>query len=305
MLGGEIYLESVLGEGSSFIVELPIARSESETVAEVTKEQLVVSDVTTKLDSLRGRTVLVVDDDPDARDLLSNYVNEHGAIVLAAASGEEALTIAKQKQPDLITLDIMMPGMDGWETLQAFKADFSVAHIPVVIVSIIAEKHKATVLGAVDAVTKPVVQSELLATLKRSLKGGNKKKILVVDDDPDIWELYKDALSPHVDELVFAENGRVGLEKLESYNADMVFLDLMMPEMDGLTFLRVLRTDKHLLSLPVVVVTAKQLTTAERRELELRVVDVVEKGGSNDGRTFVRRNPRGFVLNGRDGAVYA
>jgi len=273
MLGGSISLESTLNKGSTFSIELPFN--------EVQEQAEVVSIKTLNIDaqSLSGKKVLVVDDDPDARDLLSNYIVEQGAVIIPAASGEEALRLAKQHQPDLITLDIMMPGLDGWATLQAIKADAEITSIPVVVVSIVAEKSKATVLGAVDAVTKPVVQSELLATLQRSLGASAGKNILIIDDDKEIWELYKDALSASVGKMEFAENGRVGLQKLESFNADMVFLDLMMPEMDGLTFLRILRTDKHLLSLPVVVATAKQLSAAERRELELRVVNIVEKGG--------------------------
>lgn len=272
MLGGSITLTSVLNQGSVFALELPfIAVPEGQSAP-------LQNTLDINAASLAGKKILVVDDDPDARELLSNYIFEQGAIIIPAASGEEALQLARQHQPDLITLDIMMPGLDGWATLQAIKADAQIADIPVVVVSIVADKSKATVLGAVDAVTKPVVQSELLATLQRSVGAGTGKNILVIDDDREIWELYKDALSASVARIEFAENGRVGLQKLESYNADLVFLDLMMPEMDGLSFLRVLRTDKRLLSLPVVVVTAKQLSAAERRELGLRVVDIVEKG---------------------------
>ena len=274
MLGGKIRLVSTINVGSKFYIELPLQEVVEKTAA-ITLESIN----RIEKDSLSGKRILVVDDDADARDLLSNYIIEQGAIIIPASSGEEALKIAKQEKPDLITLDIMMPGLDGWATLQALKADVDTASIPVVIVSIVAEKSKAAVLGAVDAVTKPVVQSDLLATLQRSIGASTDKKILVIDDDDEIWELYKDALEGSVAQVEFAGNGRVGLEKLETFDADMVFLDLMMPEMDGLTFLRILRTDKRLLSLPVVVVTAKQLSSVERRELELRVVDIVEKGG--------------------------
>ncbi len=279
LLGGSIRLHSELHQGSEFIVELPyVVEAQVPDKAASPDVNPVPGVNVDELKALQGKTLLIVDDDPDARDLLCSYVSGQGVKVIQAASGEEALALARQHQPDIITLDIMMPGMDGWATLQALKGDAAVAGIPVVVLSIVAEKNKATVLGAVDALNKPVVQQELLQTLQRSLGKAHSQCILVVDDDPDIWELYKHALQEHVGQLIFAENGRVALEKLEAHRVDMIFLDLMMPEMDGLTLLRILRADKHWFDLPVAVVTAKQLSAAERRELESRVVDVVEKG---------------------------
>jgi CheY-like chemotaxis protein len=228
-----------------------------------------------------GRSVLVVDDDSDARDLLTGYIEELGAQAIPAANGVQALELARQYRPDLITLDLMMPGMEGWEVLRRLKADPDLERIPVIIISIVAERRRALFLGAMDALTKPIAQDELLAILRRTLSGTRKGRVLVVDDHPEVLELFKTLLEHEVDELRTAVTGKDALQVLQDYRPDLIFLDLMMPEMDGLTFLRVLRTERQLMNLPVVIVTAKELSDSERRELEMRVVQVIQKGEDN------------------------
>ena len=132
-----------------------------------------------------------------------------------------------------------------------------------------------------DALTKPIVQDELLAILQRTLNTTARASVLAVDDNPDVLELYQSLLAGQVKEIRTAGNGRQALEVLQDFRPDLLFLDLMMPEMDGLTFLRVLRTERHMISLPVVVVTAKDLSERERRELEMRVTQVIQKGEEN------------------------
>jgi CheY-like chemotaxis protein len=227
------------------------------------------------------RLVLVIDDDADARELLSGYIEEIGAAAIAAADGEQALELARIYQPSLITLDLMMPGVDGWEVLRRLKADSELKHIPVVIISIVAERRQALILGAIDALTKPITQGELIAILQRSLHTSRQGRLLVIDDNEEVLELYKTLLENEVAEVRTAANGKEALIVLQDYKPDLIFLDLMMPEMDGLTFLRILRTEKQLMSMPVVIVTAKQLSEAEHRELEMRVVQIIQKGEVN------------------------
>ncbi len=283
LLGGRITVQSEMNKGSVFTILLPLG---AESLSKIDENPLdmevaaVVNEAIPKgLRQLRKNSrVLIVDDDSDARDLLSHYVKDLGGEVLLAGDGEEALRLAELHKPDLITLDLMLPGMDGWEILRKLKGNSQLAQIPVVIISIVADRRHALVLGAMDALTKPIAQDELMAILRRTLKGGQEGRILVVDDNEEVRELFGRLLEDKVKEVRFAENGRAALSVLNDYEPDLIFLDLMMPEMDGLTFLRILRSDPRLLSLPVVVVTAKQLSSAERRELEMRVAQVIQKG---------------------------
>ena len=283
MLNGKLSAESALGRGSRFTVLLPLASAADgatplpEAVAAPSVSAQPIPVPPPGRSRPGHRLVLVVDDDPDARELLSGYVTELGAQAISAANGEQALALARERQPSLITLDLMMPGMDGWEVLRRLKAEPALAPIPVVIISIVAERRQALILGAMDALSKPIAQDDLLTILHRSLAGGG-GKVLAVDDNPEVLELYRSLLEAEVDELRTAVNGKDALKVLHDYRPDLIFLDLMMPEMDGLTFLRILRTEKQLMNLPVVIVTAKQLSETERRELEMRVVQVIQKG---------------------------
>ncbi|HXH02100.1 MAG TPA: response regulator [Candidatus Competibacteraceae bacterium] len=288
MLGGRIGVQSRLGEGSTFTVLLPLttqaapgAISAAPPVAALAEPAAEPAPLAAAIPLPRpqgSRVVLVVDDDADARELMANYIRDLGGQPVTTGDGQQALILARQYHPDLITLDLMMPGMDGWEVLRRLKGDPELCQIPVVIISIVADRRRALVLGAMDALSKPIAQDDLLAILRRSLQTDHQGRILVVDDNHEVHELFKTLLTGEVQEIRTASNGKEALEVLNHYEPDLIFLDLMMPEMDGLTFLRVLRTDRRLMNLPVVVVTAKQLSPAERRELEMRVVQVIQKG---------------------------
>lgn len=292
MLRGEISVSSKTGEGSTFTVSLPLsgdaarqpAPAVEEPAAPVEPQELGPVPPTLQWPEsqapIKGARVLVVDDDPDSRELLMNNIEGMGAKVIPCEDGEKALQMALECKPDLITLDLMMPGMDGWEVLSRLRDNPETRHIPVVIISIVANRRQAMVLGAVDALTKPISSNQLQALLQHYVRRQSVSKILVVDDDEDARQLLCSHLENKVGELRTAVNGREALQVLEEFTPDLIFLDLNMPQMDGFTFLRVLRADKHLWRLPVVVVTAKQMTAAERRELERRVVGFIQKGDS-------------------------
>ncbi len=298
-MGGQLTVESALGKGSIFRVSLPVQKTGASSVKQKTP---VPGPIAAPLDteSVQGsvfqlneleegratahseiQRILIIDDDPDTRELLSSYLKEYTAELLTAADGEEGLRLAREFQPDLITLDLMMPGLSGWDVLNQIKQDESLSSIPVIVVSIVAQTRKATILGAVDAITKPVSQERLHQAIERSVGSvcePNMAKILVVDDESDARELVCSMLAGKVSQIRTAENGREALATLEHYRPDLIILDLMMPVMDGTSFLRVLRADQRFIGLPVVVVTAKQLNETERRELEMRVAAVVQKG---------------------------
>lgn len=289
-LNGEITVQSEPGRGSTFTVCIPLRQAESEPLAGSSGPPCAGLPIegsgdgflqpSGKPGSFKGVRVLVVDDDPDSRELLMNNIEAMGAQVLQCEDGVKALQMAGEYQPDLITLDLMMPGLDGWEVLQRLRNDPDTSHIPVVIISIVANRRQAMVLGAVDALAKPISNNQLQALLQHYVHKQSVSKILVVDDDEDARQLLASLVRNKAGEVREAENGREALKILEEFTPDLIFLDLNMPQMDGFMFLRILRADKHLWRLPVVVVTARQMNAAERRELERKVVGFIEKGDS-------------------------
>ena len=225
-----------------------------------------------------GPLVLVVDDSADARFLLTQYLIEDGCRVINASGGEEALQLALDLSPDLITLDLMMPGMDGFEVLRRLKSHGSTARIPVIVISIVGSEQEGGLLGAVDVVDKPIARDELAAAVRRNLSRDG-ARILIVEDAADSREVMRSLLSdfPNV-EMRSVASGREALALLEAFHPDLVLLDLLMPEMDGATLLANLRADRRFEHVPVIVVTGKNLAADERRELERQALAVLSKG---------------------------
>ena len=224
-----------------------------------------------------GKRILVVDDDPDAREFIIQYVKELGADYKECGEPLKVVDLVKEYRPDLITLDIMMPESNGWEVLAKLKSD---PDVPVVIVSMVADKTKAISLGAVDSLTKPVLQDDFLACVRRSINSDQiaNRKILIVDDQEDYQELMKLWLDDSINEIRTAGNGREALDALETFRPDVIFLDLMMPVMDGLSFLQEFRSNDNYAGIPVIVVTAKNLSLEERKFLEIRSEKILHKG---------------------------
>jgi CheY-like chemotaxis protein len=227
---------------------------------------------------MRDFQVLVVDDEKDSRVLMSHYLEEFGCRVITAASGEEGIQAAREKKPDLITLDLMMPGMTGWEVLQKLKADPELRQIPVVVVSIVAGEGRGRLLGAVDLVTKPFDREDLLRVLWRNLVRKRGGRVLVVDDEESERTLIEGYLQRLGLEVVMAEDGQAALDAIRTEAPDAVLLDMVMPVMDGMTFLQKLRSDPLYTGLPVIVLTAKELTHQEYKELSDMASGILEKG---------------------------
>ena len=274
MMGGEISVTSEPGEGSTFTIELPAAVDALEaakTMAEIDeKERPQIPDGV--------HPVLVIDDDPDSRELLKRTLETDGYVVVTAASGDQGLEMARSVSPALITLDVMMPGMDGWAVLQRLKSDPALAKVPVMMVTISGEKEMGSTLGAVEHLTKPVDRDTLrrLAAQYAAPDGGG--HALVVDDDESIRTLFKRALDEDGWSVAEAANGAEALEEVRAHHPDIVLLDLMMPVMDGFDFLVEFRAKADCASTPVIVVTAKDLTDDDRSRLSGGVERIVEKG---------------------------
>ncbi|NJD18709.1 MAG: response regulator [Gemmatimonadetes bacterium] len=227
---------------------------------------------------LRDFKVLVVDDEKDSRDLMAHYLEDFGCRVLTATNGEEGLSAAREFRPDLITLDLMMPGMTGWEVLRRLKADRELRQIPVVVVSIVAGEGRGRLLGAVDLVTKPFEREDLLRVLWRNLVRKRGGRILVVDDEKSVRTMLAHFLGTLGLEVVQAADGHEALEAIRMEAPDAVLLDMVMPLMDGMTFLHKLRANPLHSGLPVIVLTAKELSRQEEKELADVASGVVQKG---------------------------
>ena len=297
LMGGHVYLkESNPGVGSVFVVELPqrMTVPGKEATAETTagrakkkrRRDFAAVDRALKdypVDSERPPTVLVIDDEPGIQDLMTQHLTGRGYRVIAADSGEVGIEKAKQEKPQLITLDVMMDGSDGWEVLQKLKADPATAEIPVVMVTILDREDKGFALGADDYITKPVDWDQMFSVLGRLTADGEQRTALIIDDDESTRLLFKSVLSKDGWEVDEAGNGAEALERIHEKRPGVIVLDLMMPEMDGFEFLNEFNAEEDWQDIPVIVVTAKEMNAAERQLLDESVARVIQKGTQTAG----------------------
>ncbi len=270
LMGGSISVESNPGEGSTFAVRLPafvaapLAPSvEKSNAAPVGPEG--------------APTVLVIDDDPAVRDLLTRFLGAEGIRTATAADGEEGLRMARASRPDLIILDVLMPHMDGWAVLTALKTDPHLADVPVVMLTFTEQKELGFMLGAAEYLSKPIDRARLSAVLAK-YRTEETSRVLLIEDDEATRQVLRRAIVKQGWAVAEAENGLVGLEKVKERVPSLILLDLMMPEMDGFEFLEKLRAHEEWSKIPVVVVTAKELTEQDRSQLNGNVEKVLRKG---------------------------
>jgi PAS domain S-box-containing protein len=281
--GGTVAVESGVGEGTCFTVWLPLREEAQDALTTVRAPAALPTEV------LPGvRTALVVEDDLKSAELIRVQLEAEGFRVLHAATAEAALALAVQQPLSLITLDIMLPTMDGWEFLSRIKQISALSCIPVVIISIVADRNKGFALGAAAVMQKPISRKELYDSLVElgllPLALGETLKVLVVDDDPKAVELIAARIQDLASTVICAYGGSEAIETAKRELPDLIVLDLMMPEVNGFDVVEALRGYSETAHIPIMVVTAKRITAEDRGKLNGYVATIMEKADFNRDR---------------------
>ncbi|GJD75778.1 response regulator [Methylobacterium goesingense] len=278
MLGGRIEVESQEGAGTTFTLTVP-AVYVPQNPAEANHPDHDAPHPSGEVRSNSGGHVLIIDDDAATRDLLARFLEKDGFTVATARDGREGVERARELRPRVILLDVTMPRMDGWSVLRTLRADPDLGVTPIIMVTVLDEQNLAFSLGATDYLQKPIEWSQLRSAMERFKPSEHEGPVLIIDDDPDARERLSAMLTREGWRVAAAENGVAGLEATAAKKPCLILLDLMMPEMDGFGFLRALRERPEWRDIPVVVLTAKDITADDRRRLAGRADRVLQKGG--------------------------
>ena len=282
IMGGDIRVESTLGIGSTFTLRLPVDAAVDTAAPVVSEEQTDASVIeAAEAPNELNNKVLVIDDDPEAREVIARFLAKEGFSPVSASTGKKGLQLAKELRPAVITLDALMPGMDGWTVLAALKADPETAEIPVVMLSILDNQDLGFALGASDYLTKPIDSDRLARVLIKYAGHLTSGRVLIVEDDSDTRETLSRSLQKMGWTVSEANNGRMALEEVRKQRPELILLDLMMPEMDGFEFAEELRRSAAWREIPIVVVSAKDISQEDQRRLNGQVAKILPKGVSS------------------------
>jgi CheY-like chemotaxis protein/anti-sigma regulatory factor (Ser/Thr protein kinase) len=286
MMGGDVTVSSEDGAGSTFTIKLPAIVSDPETSE--SEEQPGEDNRITSVDRREGdpapapgTCVLVIDDNASQRDLMRRYLVNEGYCVRCAGSGEEGLRLAREMRPIAITLDVMMPEMDGWEVLKALQADRDLSDIPVIMLTVVDDPDRGMRYGATEYLTKPVNRQRLSTILKRYRCAAAPCPVLVVEHDEVIRRSMRRLLGRNGCRVTEAVDGAAALTLMETDRPTLIFLDLFIEGMDGFAFVEQVRKHPEWRSIPIIVVTAHDLTSAERKRLNGNVETILQEAGQS------------------------
>ena len=291
MMDGEVTVRSEAGKGSTFVVRLPAG-----TGAAPDATAPDATDADSRPETI-GDCVLVIDDDVTARELIANHLREEGFSVVTASSGRDGLRRAEELHPIAITLDVLMPDLDGWTVLAALRGNPELADIPVIMATITDQQRKGMTLGAAGYLTKPIDRDRLIALLRPFQARVRRTRVLMVEDDPAQRISIRSVLEPQQWLVTEADNGRVALSRLTEEIPDIILIDLMMPEMDGFQLITALRERPDWRRIPVIVITALDLTAADRKRLNSGVEGILLKSSFEPSQLV--RTVRQAVANAR------
>jgi signal transduction histidine kinase/CheY-like chemotaxis protein/CHASE3 domain sensor protein len=301
--GGTVTLTSVVGEGSCFCVSVPWRTADEPAAPAAPEAAAAVQEQPSAAPSSSAaqRLVLVVEDDVHGAELMKLDLESTGYRVLTASSAEVALDMLSRELPDLIILDILLPGMDGWEFLERIKADDRLTMIPVVIASVVADGTRGIALGAAQVIQKPVSREQLSATLAAigMSSADNQKSVLIIDDDPKSVQILRTYFANEKYTVYAAYGGREGIARAQEKQPDLIVLDLMMPEVNGFDVVQALRGSDHTSSIPIIIVTAKQVTDDDRERLKGDVIKIIEKSEFKSG-FFIKEIARAMTRRGKN-----
>lgn len=277
IMGGDIRVESELGTGSTFTCWLPLQPAAHTGPAAQPDGADERADGETPGDTPEA-SILLIDDEPSNQQLLKRYLAKEGWELAFAESGQEGLKLARKLRPKMIVLDILMPSMDGWSVLSALKSDPGLQDIPVAIWSVTNDKQLGYSLGASEFLSKPLQRDQLMGILDKYIEKRSEQTVLVIEDDETTSEMMTKLLRKEGYAVTQAGNGRIGLDRVAEEVPALILLDLMMPEMDGFQFIVELSKREAWSAIPIVVLTAKTITSEDRLQLNGYVNAVLQKG---------------------------
>jgi signal transduction histidine kinase/CheY-like chemotaxis protein len=269
--GGWVSVDSTPGKGSTFSFTLPV-RARAAVVHRLPPQPELMP-----LD--RTERVLVVEDDAQAFDLIASALSSAGYLAIRARHGEEAIRLARETHPIAVTLDLVLPGLDGWEVLKRLKSDDFTREIPVVIISMVENRELGVALGADDYFVKPVDRDRLLDRIRKlTANRDHRARLLLIDDDAAVHALLEEDLTSLGYTIESAFNGESGVAAARESTPDLIILDLMMPGMSGFEVAGALKDNPKTANIPIVVLTSKEISADDRRDLQAKVTSFIQKG---------------------------